>query len=469
VSGWGGLKHEAFMTTKTATSRARPIARLIQAGAMSLALLSGCMNERHLIGEGPATGMGDGGAGGGGGSGSGDGATADTSSVAPDAGAPAPDASTDTPDLGPSPDASTLDVIGLGDEPAAGWPLAISPQEVAQRLSQFILRQPPSAALTTAIVAAAPRTNQDVGQLAEGLLLQDGSVAGRAAFYRWWLSFDAFATVTRDPTLFPLLTDDVRQAFLDQTLAFVEDITWRPDGDLATLLTEPTAYVSAATAPWFPGTAALATGAEMTRVTLDAALYAGLVTQPPLVASGPYSTRPEPSRRGRDVLTRFLCKPIPPEPVDTAPMPIPAGLSIRQAVEQAEGQPSCSACHGLIDPVGFAFGHFDAVGAFQLTEGGLPIDTTGQLKASGGQDFTGAPDLARILADLPAVRTCFALKWLAFVRDTPTDADDVPVAADGTVAASDAAYVLKRATITGGLNLRATIRAVTETHTFLDP
>jgi len=33
----------------------------------------------------------------------------------------------------------------------------------------------------------------------------------------------------------------------------------------------------------------------------------------------------------------------------------------------------------------------------------------------------------------------------------------------------DAAYVVARATIQSGLNLRAVIRAVTETHTFLDP
>jgi hypothetical protein len=461
------------MTTKTATSRARPIARLIQTGAASLALLSGCMNERHLIGEGPPAGTG--GADSGGSAGSSGGAPPDASTGSPDASAPAPDASTDSPELGPSPDASdasTADVIGLGDEPPAGWPLTISPQEVAKRLSQFILRQPPSAALTTAIVAAAPRTNQDVGQLAEGLLLQEGSVAGRAAFYRWWLSFDSFATVTRDPTLFPLLTDAVRQAFLDQTVAFIEDVTWRADGDLATLLTEPAAYVSAATASWYPGSAAVATGTEMTRVTLDPTFHAGLVTQPPLVASGPFPKRPEPSRRGRDVLTRFLCTPVPLEPPDSSLIAteIPAGMTIRQGVSAATGSGPCSACHSFIDPVGFAFGHFDAVGAFQLTEGGLTIDTAGELRAAGGQGFSGASDLARILADLPAVTTCFALKWLAFARGTPTNADDVSSSStDDTVAASDAAYVVKRATVSGGLNLRATIRAVTETHTFLDP
>jgi len=457
--------------TKTAKSKARWITRPILASAASFVLLSACMNERHLIGEGGPAGMGGGGSAGGSGGGSG-GVTPDANDVTPDADGATPDADGAATDGPPSPDASTVDVIGLGDEPAAGWPLAISAEEVALRLSQFILRQPPSAALTTAIVAAAPRTNQDVGQLTDGLLLQEGSVAGRAAFYRWWLRFEDFATVARDPALFPLFTDEVRQAFIDQTLAFVEDVTWRADGDLATLLTEPAAYVSAATAPWFPGTAAVATGAEMTRVTLDAALYAGLLTQPPVLAGGPFAERPEPSRRGRDVRARFLCQTIPLEPVPTAPMAIPAGTTIREAVLRSAGAAQCAPCHAYTDPIGFAFGHFDAVGAFQLTEGGLAIDTTGQLQIANGQDprsFTGAADLARIVADSPELESCFAWKWLAFARGKTANADEMYASSDDDVTAADAIYVVKRATVKGALNLRATIRAVTETHTFLDP
>ena len=43
----------------------------------------------------------------------------------------------------------------------------------------------------------------------------------------------------------------------------------------------------------------------------------------------------------------------------------------------------------------------------------------------------------------------------------------VPVG--GGVILADADYVVRRATIQGQLHLRGTIRAVTETHTFLDP
>jgi hypothetical protein len=446
---------------------------LAVAGAGCASMILGCLNQRHLIGEG---GPPDAGAG----SDAGTGGTAGSSPIQSDgggggtggSGGPAP-----APDGGGGnrmPDAALPDatVVGLGDEVSGGWPIAISPAEVARRLSQFILQQPPTNALTVAIVAAAPRTNQDVGQLAEGLLLQAGSLAGRQAFYRWWLRLDALTQVTRDATLFPLFTDGVRLALIDQTLAFAEDVTWRPvGGDLWTLLTEPTAFVSAATAPWFPGVVPPA-GAEAIRVMLDGARYAGIITQPAVLAPDGYPTRPEPSRRGRELRARYLCQNIPPEPPGSPVVPIPAGLSIRQTVERATADLGCAACHSLCDEPGFAFGHFDAVGAYQDSEGGLPIDTAGVLMSYPTRTetaFAGPGELARLLGDSPDVGACFAAKWLTFATSAGADPDTVAVQNDGSTLAIDNDYVVKRATIRGRLNLRGTIRAVTETHTFLDP
>ena len=214
-------------------------------------------------------------------------------------------------------------------------------------------------------------------------------------------------------------------------------------------------------------------GTQATRVTLDGTRYAGLITQPAVLATGGWPTRPEPSRRGRDLRARYFCLPIPVEPPVTPPVNISAGTSIRQAVEADTAPQPCAACHLWIDGPGFAFGHFDAVGAYQDTDGGLPIDTTGVLASAGGAmtEFAGPRDLANLTAAAPEVAACFATKWLAFVAGTPADPDEVPPPDDGSIGilSGDAAYIVKRATIQGRLSLRGTIRAVTETHTFLDP
>ena len=433
-----------------------------------LLLLTGC-REQHLLGEDrdatfpPVNGGGTGGTGMAGAGGAG-GAVAPTGTGgASDPGPPTPD--------GPP-------VVPLGGTSNGGWPIAISPEEVARRLSSFVLQKPPSAALTAAVVASAPRTNEDVGQLTEGLLLGDASLAGRKAFYAWWLTLDDFAKAMRDATLFPTFTPAVAAALVDETLLFAEDITWRPEGDLTLLMTEPAAFVTSETAPWFPGATAVP-GAPPARVALDATYYAGLLTQPAVVASHDYAERAEPSGRGMKVLDRFFCEPIP-VPADPALTPhgvVPAGQPLRQWVMTAVGNSGCgAACHALTDPPGFAFGHFDAIGAFHDTEAGLPVDTSGIIAATGdlfdGPDlvFTGAADLARQLAALAPVRTCFAAKWIAFStgKADTTPADGVTLGLDPRLDA-DADYVVKRATIQGRLDLRGTIRAVTETHSFLDP
>jgi Protein of unknown function (DUF1588)/Protein of unknown function (DUF1592) len=387
-----------------------------------------------------------------------------------------------------TPDASTggVTVVSLGDQASGGWLIAISPEEVARRLSQFLLQEPPSAALTAAVVASAPATNEDVGELTDGLLLEDGSLAGRQAFYRWWLNLDDLADLSqnpRDPLLFPAFTPDVRQALIDQTLAFTEDVTWRPQGDLSTLMTEPAAFVTTATAPWFPGVTVPA-GTTATHVALDPSQYAGIFTQPAVVATDDDTDRAVPTRRGYDVINRYLCQAVPAPPPKIAPLDFQPGngTTIRQALEDRTNNPACVPCHGITDPPGFAFGHFDAVGAYHDMEDGLAVDTTGSfydLWDGPPISFSGAPDLASQLAALPEVRTCFAAQWVAFATGANSyiDGDVNPDTSSGSVIApdtfetlaADADYVVERATIQGRLNLRGTIRAVTETHAFLDP
>jgi hypothetical protein len=153
-------------------------------------------------------------------------------------------------------------------------------------------------------------------------------------------------------------------------------------------------------------------------------------------------------------------------------------VTIRQGVSASVANTGCEACHRLTDAVGFAFGHFDAVGAYQDTEGGLPVDTTGALLSTSvdpAPRFAGPVALAATLAGLPEVRTCYAVKWLLFASGrTPqayaTNVTYATPSGDDVKLVSDAAYVVKRATFPGGrLSLRGTIRALTETHTFLDP
>jgi Protein of unknown function (DUF1585)/Protein of unknown function (DUF1588) len=61
-------------------------------------------------------------------------------------------------------------------------------------------------------------------------------------------------------------------------------------------------------------------------------------------------------------------------------------------VEKHVSDPSCAVCHVRIDPYGFAFENFDAIGRWRVKEtGGLPVDVKAKLRD--GTEFEGIDGL----------------------------------------------------------------------------
>jgi hypothetical protein len=69
--------------------------------------------------------------------------------------------------------------------------------------------------------------------------------------------------------------------------------------------------------------------------------------------------------------------------------------SLRQRMEQHRAKASCAGCHNRMDPLGFAFENFDAVGAWRTRDGQFTIDPSGVLPD--GQSFKGPTELRTIL------------------------------------------------------------------------
>jgi hypothetical protein len=68
-----------------------------------------------------------------------------------------------------------------------------------------------------------------------------------------------------------------------------------------------------------------------------------------------------------------------------------------------------------MDPIGFAFENFDAVGAFRQKDDGLPIDASGTLP--GGRSFNGPAELKTILKERKAqVARSLTEKLLTYAR-----------------------------------------------------
>jgi hypothetical protein len=202
-------------------------------------------------------------------------------------------------------------------------------------------------------------------------------------------------TVTFDPARFPgcdaQLLADMRQ----ETLRFFAALV-REDQSLLRLLDADFTFVNARLAAHYGMTGI--TGNEFQRVSLQGTPRAGILTHASVLAVTSNPSRTSPVKRGKFVLDNLLGAPPPPAPANVPPLD-DAGRALtgtlRQRLEQHRADPGCAACHQLMDPIGFALEHFDAVGRYRVSDDGQPIDASGELPS--GDHFSGLDELRALL------------------------------------------------------------------------
>jgi hypothetical protein len=76
-------------------------------------------------------------------------------------------------------------------------------------------------------------------------------------------------------------------------------------------------------------------------------------------------------------------------------------LTVRERMEKHRSQPSCNACHGIMDPMGLSLENFDAVGQWRSKDydTGTAIDASG--KMADGTGVKGPDDLRTALMAHP--------------------------------------------------------------------
>jgi hypothetical protein len=108
---------------------------------------------------------------------------------------------------------------------------------------------------------------------------------------------------------------------------------------------------------------------------------------------------------------------------------VPTG-TLREKLEKAHETrgPVCASCHALMDPVGFAFEHYDAIGAWRDRDNGFPVDATGTLPDSDAR-FDGAGQLSEAIEKDPRFLACVTRKVLTYATGRAmADADERAVA-----------------------------------------
>jgi hypothetical protein len=214
-------------------------------------------------------------------------------------------------------------------------------------------------------------------------------------FAAQWLQLRSFARTKPDPARFPTVDDELLDAMKRETSLFVEAVI-REDRSILDFIDAPFTYLNAPLAKHY-GISGV-TGEKFRRVELDRERRGGLLTQAAILTVSSYPTRTSPPVRGKWVLENLLGAPPPPPPPDVPTLDeskLGTTVSMRERFEQHRNNPSCAACHTLMDPIGFGLENYDAVGAWRLHDAGVAIDASATLPD--GQSFKGAKDLKQIL------------------------------------------------------------------------
>jgi hypothetical protein len=142
------------------------------------------------------------------------------------------------------------------------------------------------------------------------------------------------------------------------------------------------------------------------------------------------ATRTSPVSRGKWILEILLGTPppVPPPGVENNlddPEAAAKAPTLRKRLELHRANPTCAACHSIMDPMGFALENFDLVGAWRDTDGGVPVDTTGRL--ADGTPLDGPADLrAAILSRSEMFVTTATEKLLVYALGRPVHYYDMP-------------------------------------------
>jgi len=275
----------------------------------------------------------------------------------------------------------------------------VSDVELASRLSFFLWSSMPDDELL-AVAERGELGKPDVLAVQVRRMMADPRVNELVKnFAGQWLYLRNIARIQPDPAVFPAFDENLRQAMAKETELLVGS-TFREDRNVADLLDTNYTFVNQRLAEHYgiPGIY----GNEFRRVALTDKNRYGLLGQAAILAVTSYPNRTAPTIRGKWVLEQLLGTPPPPPPPNVPSLKDDASVStmtMRQRMELHRANPSCAACHRLMDPIGFALENYDGLGRWRETAG----PGTGKIDSSGvlpdGAKFEGPAGLRDILVN----------------------------------------------------------------------
>jgi len=326
--------------------------------------------------------------------------------------------------------------------------------QIASRLSYFLWGTMPDTALFQAAAAGQLSTAAGVQTQAQRMLADPKAQDMAADFFDDLFDVNVLSSRPKDTTIYPMWNQDLATAMETEFRSFaVSNVLGT--GLLSDLLTGTKSSVNQALAAVY-GVSGVS-GTSPKAVTLSGDQRGGLLTLAGFLTVTGAADGSSPVRRGHAIYSRLMCGKLPNPPANVPPVQPPTpGLTTRQRFEQHDQNSCTGGCHSMMDPIGFAYEHYDGIGQYRSSDQNLPVDSSSSIALDGQtQNVADAVALGKLLAASPQVQNCLATQVTRYALNRwDVDADAA------SVQATQAAFKA------GSFDIRSLMTAVAMGRTF---
>ena len=304
----------------------------------------------------------------------------------------------------------------------------LSDLELASRLSFFLWSSIPDDELLTLAekrTLSAPKTLE---AQVRRMLADRRAKTLTTNFAFQWLRVRDTASFDPDPYTYPAFDAPLRAAIGREMELFLDSI-FSEDRSVLDLLSAKDTFLNERLAQHYrvPNVR----GDQFRRVTLTDPARFGLLGKASILMVTAYPNRTSPVLRGAYILENLLGTPPAPPPPNVEAFPENKEgeqfKTIRQITEAHRANPTCAACHGVMDPLGFALENFDTIGSYRAVDRftRTAIDTSGRLVD--GTPVNGPADLrAALLARPEQFVQTFTEKLATYALGRSVEHPDMP-------------------------------------------
>jgi hypothetical protein len=295
----------------------------------------------------------------------------------------------------------------------------------ASRLSFFLWDTTPDSDLLDAAEKGDLNSDSGMAKQVDRMVKSPRLASGVRGYFSDMLGFDGFASLAKDPQIYPKYGSAVATDAQEQTLRTLADLLVTQDGDYRDIFTTRKTYLTRLLGSVYGVPVMTSTGWEPHEYP-DGDPRAGILMEVSFVSLHSHPGRSSPTIRGKALREIFLCQKVPDPPGNVNFALVqdtknPAFHTARARLGAHINQPTCAGCHKIMDPVGLAMENFDSAGGYRTSENDSPIDTKGEID---GMKFDDVVGFTKAIHDHPQAPVCLVNRLYSFGTGRPATKDE---------------------------------------------